>query len=98
MTYHHTKRGTTWREMWSLPEVVETYSTITAGWVCKRQSGTFEVRLLPGTRRIELLATDDETADWPLDSLDCAIRYGVDGETTETENFQIYVGREVVNG
>lgn len=98
MTYIHTKRGTTWFSAFTLPEVVDTYDTITANWECKRQGGAFEVRTIPGTRRIELSADAADTADWPLDTLSCSIIYTVDGEVVETENFEIYVKREVANG
>lgn len=94
MEYLIHKRGTTWRAWFTLPELVSTYDRVSAGWVCGRQSGAFEVRL-GSTNRVELTAPADDTAEWPLGVLNCAISYGIGVEAVETHNFEIYVSREV---
>lgn len=88
-------RGATFRYHHRLPESNARYTTITARVARGEFSVELAVRRLPGTDEIEVSATAEATATWPLRLLPCAIRMTVGAEAAVSETFYIHMLPEV---
>lgn len=88
-------RGATFRQRHRLPAPNAQYTTITARVARGSFSADLAVRRLPDTDEIEVSATAEETAFWPLRLLPCAIKMTVGAEAAVTETFYIHMLPEV---